>query len=508
LRLERRIGGEGEAMTESRSAATARDLDPLAGTPFEAVIGLEVHVQLATQTKMFCRCRNLFGAEPNTLTCPVCLGLAGALPAINREAMRQAARVGLACGSTISRLTKFDRKNYFYPDLPKNYQISQHDTPICVGGELEFLLEEGKRRVGLIRIHLEEDAGKNIHVEAAPVSWVDLNRAGVPLLEIVTLPEIRSPEEAGAFLRMLRLIMLYLEVSDCNMEEGSLRCDANVSIRPRGSDRLETRTEIKNLNSFSFIENALAFELRRQARLRQRGEPIVQETRLYDPERGETRPLRGKEEAHDYRYFPEPDLAPLNLSEEWIAALAATIPELPVARAGRFQRSYGLSPYHVELLVRERAVADFFERAVEFHPQPRSVGNWVINALREEMNARKLGIAELGIGPERFVELVRAVDAGLVSTQKARDVFRAMLEDARPVAQIISELGLEQISDDALLATAVEAVLATHPGPVDDVRRGKKNSINFLVGQVMRQTKGKANPARVTELIRRALGIG
>jgi aspartyl-tRNA(Asn)/glutamyl-tRNA(Gln) amidotransferase subunit B len=479
--------------------------DPLRDTPYEAVIGLEVHVQLRTQSKMFCRCENRFGAEPNTLVCPVCLGLPGALPAINGEAVRQAVRVGLACHGKIARFTKFDRKNYYYPDLPKNYQISQYDLPICDGGYIEFALDGELRRAGLVRIHLEEDAGKNTHVEDEAKSWVDLNRAGVPLLECVSRPELHTPREAGAFLRMLRLIMLYLEVSDCNMEEGSLRCDVNVSIRPRGSERLETRAEIKNLNSFTNVENALTYEVLRQARRRDRGAEIVQETRLYDPDRGETRTMRGKEEAHDYRYFPEPDLAPLTFTEEWIAALERDLPELPIAKERRFQEA-GLSAYHAEVLARDRAVALFFERCVELYPQPRSIANWVVNSVYEEMNARRAGVGEIGISPERLTGLVRAVDDRKVSTQKARDVFKAMLHNEKPVEQVIGELGLEQISDDSVLRQAVEKVIGEHPGPVEDVRQGKKKSINFLVGQVMRATRGKANPSRVMELIQESLG--
>jgi aspartyl-tRNA(Asn)/glutamyl-tRNA(Gln) amidotransferase subunit B len=481
-------------------------LDPTEGTPFEAVIGLEVHVQLKTRSKMFCGCENRFGAEPNTLTCPVCLGHPGSLPAVNRQAVESAMRVGLACGCEIARSTKFDRKNYYYPDLPKNYQISQYDVPICKGGGIEIYVGEEKRRIGLTRIHLEEDAGKNIHAEGLPESWVDLNRAGVPLLEIVSQPDLRTPDDAGAYLRTLRLILLYLGVSDCNMEEGSLRCDVNVSIRSRGSDRLETRTEIKNLNSFTNIENALAHEIRRQIKVRSNGGQIEQQTLLYDPARGETRVMRGKEEAHDYRYFPEPDLTPMAFTAEAIAAVREGLPELPVARFERFQRQLGLPAYHADVLIRDREMADYFEECLRLYPQPQPVANWVVNAIREEANARGVTAAAAGVSPARLADLVRAIEEGKVSNQKARDVFKAMLGNETPVSDVIRALGFEQISDDSFLRDAVKAAIAEHPGPSEDVRKGKKGSINFLVGQVMRRTKGQANPGMVARLVEELLG--
>jgi aspartyl-tRNA(Asn)/glutamyl-tRNA(Gln) amidotransferase subunit B len=484
----------------------AKSKDTLASSAYEAVIGLEVHVQLNTRTKMFCGCENRFGAPPNSLVCPVCLGLPGALPAINREAVKSAVRVVLALGCEVARSTKFDRKNYFYPDLPKGYQISQYDRPIGSGGAVDFLLDGTRRTVRLKRVHLEEDAGKNTHSADRPISHVDLNRAGVPLLEIVTLPDIRSAAEAGAFLRSLRLVMLYLGVSDCNMEEGSLRCDCNVSIRPRGSDALQTRTEIKNLNSFAFVEKALAHEISRQIRARERGERIVQETRLYDPERDETRSIRGKEEEHDYRYFPEPDLAPLTFSDELLAGIRSGLPELPLVRLERFQRELGLGEYVADVLVRDPEACELFERSVALYGDAKSLANWVANALKEEANSRKIGVRGLGLSPDRFVELLSAVDEGVVSKQKAREVLRAMLESDRPVRDIVAALGLEQISDESLLRVQVAEVVAAHPGPAADVRQGKKKSIHFLVGQVMQRTKGTANPGRVAELIREVLG--
>ena len=490
--------------------------DPTEGTPYEAVIGLEVHVQLKTRTKMFCGCENRFGADPNTLVCPVCLGLPGALPAMNRQAVEWAVRVGLACGCEIARFTKLDRKNYYYPDLPKGYQISQYDLPICAGGTVEVhsVSESGAevrtseaRKIRLVRIHLEEDAGKNTHAEGLPESWVDLNRAGVPLLEIVSMPDMHTPDEAGAYLRTLRLTMLYLGVSDCNMEEGTLRCDVNVSIRPKGSTHLETRTEIKNLNSFTNIENALEHEISRQIKLKSAGGQVVQQTLLFDPVKGETRVMRGKEEAHDYRYFPEPDLAPVSFTEEWIEGARRALPELPVARFERFHKTLGLSLYHADVLVRDIAMAEYFEAALKSHDKAQSVANWVTNAVREEANARNLLPGAIGLSPSRLAGLVKAIDDGKVSNQKGRDVFKAMLGNEKPVADVIRELGLEQISDDSVIRQAVREVIAKHPGPVDDVKKGKENSINFLVGQVMRQSKGKANPGMVMKLIKEELGV-
>ncbi len=489
-----------------------RVLDPTEGTPYESVIGLEVHVQLATETKMFCGCRNRFGAEPNSQTCPVCLALPGALPVMNRRAIEWSVAAGLACGCDIATRTKFDRKNYFYPDLPKGYQISQFDQPLCSGGGFEISTEpegdgDGKTKwIRLTRIHLEEDAGKNTHVEGQPESLVDLNRCGVPLLEFVTEPDLRTAEEASALLRQLRLTMLYAGVSDCNMEEGSLRCDVNVSIRPRGSADLETRCEIKNLNSFTNVEQAIVHEIRRQIKVKSAGGEIVQETRLFDPNRGETRGMRGKEEAHDYRYFPEPDLPPLELDPAWIEDIRSGLPELPRARLERLTSELGLALYHAEIIVRDPGLARYLDACVVLFPDAKEIGNWLVTTVQEEMNARGVDIDGLGIDPERFVELVAAVADERVSRQKSKDVFRAMLGNEKTVDGLIAELGLAQVSDDGFLRDAITEVFSEQPKALADVRAGKKNSVNFIVGQVMRKTKGKANPGKVAQLIEELAG--
>lgn len=473
---------------------------------YEPVIGLEVHVQLSTRTKMFCGCENRFGAPPNTLTCPTCLGQPGTLPFINEAAVERAVRAGLACGSRIAEFTKFDRKNYFYPDLPKGYQISQYDLPFCAGGSVEFALDGTRRKVRLVRLHLEEDAGKNTHVAGSAFSLVDLNRAGVPLLEIVTEPDLRSPEEASAFLKMLRLVLVHLGVSDCDMEKGSLRCDVNVSIRPRGSDRLETRTELKNINSFAFVASALEHEIARQIEVREAGGTIVQQTRLYDPERDETRPMRGKEEAHDYRYFPEPDLAPMRLDRAWIERLRAELPPSPLERMDRFVRDHGLPAYDAEVLAQDREVAEYAEECLRRASSAKAASNWIINELFGLLNARKATVAELGLPPARFLEVVEAVESGKISKAGGHDLLPKLLGNDRPVAQVIEEMGIGQISDDSFIAGEVQAAFAANPSVVEELRGGKKQALNFLVGQVMKRTKGKANAAAVSEAIRKAMG--
>jgi aspartyl-tRNA(Asn)/glutamyl-tRNA(Gln) amidotransferase subunit B len=473
---------------------------------WEAVIGLEVHCQLQTNTKMFCRCANQFGSPPNTNTCPVCVGHPGSLPVINETAIEYAIMAGLALGCDIAPYTKFDRKNYYYPDLPKAYQISQFDMPICENGGVEIRVGGEVRTIPLERIHIEEDAGKNIHAEGEPRSRVDLNRAGTPLLEIVSRPEIHTAEETVAYVKTLRMTMLYLGISDVNMEEGSLRCDCNVSIRPRGSDQLETRAEIKNLNSFTFIQSAVQVEIARQIQLREAGHVIVQETRLYDSERNETRSMRGKEEAHDYRYFPEPDLMPMTIDEARLAELRERVPALPEEALDRLVKEHALPDYDADILIQDPEVVGYFEDCVKLFPQAKKVSNWVINDLFQEMNEKKVSVREAGISPERLVELIQAVDKKLVSVNNGREVFKKMIGNDRTVKAIIDEMGVGMISDDSVIRTAVKEALDANPSVVEDLRGGKAQAQNFLVGQVMKATRGKANPGQVAQLIQELLG--
>jgi aspartyl-tRNA(Asn)/glutamyl-tRNA(Gln) amidotransferase subunit B len=475
---------------------------------WEAVIGLEVHVQLSTRTKMFCRCENRFGAPPNSLVCPVCLGHPGTLPVINEAAVLHATLAGLALGSEVARFTKFDRKNYYYPDLPKNYQISQYDVPICSGGQVPIAIDGSTKVIRLVRIHLEEDAGKNIHVEGRAESRVDLNRAGVPLLEIVSEPDLRTPAEAAQFLRTLRLAMLYLGISDCNMEEGSLRCDVNVSIRPRGSRELETRTELKNINSFAFVHKALEHEIARQIEIREAGGRIVQETRLYDPDADSTRPMRGKEEAHDYRYFPEPDLAPIRIEAGDLEERRRRLPRLPWDAERRFIEVHGLPAHDAEVLIQDPSVVALVESTIERFPHPKKVCNWAINDLFQLLNERRTSLAGLRLTPEDFACLLKAVEDKTLSVQHGREVFKRLVDGGRTVEALIAELGLAMISDDAVVRKAVGEVLAAHPSVVEDLRGGKKNALNFLVGQVMKATRGKANAGLVSDIIRQSTAAG
>ena len=398
---------------------------------WEAVIGLEVHCQLRTNTKMFCRCQNKFGSSPNHNTCPVCVGHPGSLPVINETAIEYAIMAGLALGCDIAPYTKFDRKNYYYPDLPKAYQISQFDLPICENGGVDIRVDGESRRIPLVRIHIEEDAGKNIHAQGAPHSRVDLNRAGTPLLEIVSQPAIHTSEETVAYVRALRMTMLYLGISDVNMEEGSLRCDCNVSIRPRGSDHLETRAEIKNLNSFTFIQSAVQVEISRQIQLREAGHTIAQETRLYDPARNETRSMRGKEEAHDYRYFPEPDLIPMTIDEARLSELRARMPALPQDTLDRLLNEHGLPEYDADILIQDPEVVGYFEDCVRLFPQAKKVSNWVINDLFQEMNERKVSVRDVGLSPERLVELIEAVAQHVALLLALQRALHAVVEHGR-----------------------------------------------------------------------------
>jgi len=472
---------------------------------YESVIGLEVHAQLKTRTKIFCGCPTAFGAPPNTHTCPVCLGHPGALPVLNRRAVELAVRGALALECDVQAESVFARKNYFYPDLPKGYQISQYETPLATGGAVEIELSGRTRRIGLIRLHLEEDAGKSIHDDMGDsdrYSYIDLNRSGVPLAEIVSRPEIGSPAEAYAFLQRLRSMLRYVDVCDGNMEQGSLRCDANVSIRPEGREQLGTRTELKNLNSFRNVQRALEYEIVRQGRVVDAGGQVRQETVLWDAAAGVTRPMRGKEEAHDYRYFPEPDLPPVAVDQARLEALRLELPELPAVRKRRLAASYGLTEYEAHLLTLEARLADYFEEVARTSDNPKASANFILNDLLREQKQAKREEGPIPLPAAHLAELIRLVDAGTVSGSTARqELFPEMYRSGGAPQKIVRSRGLEQLSDDATLRTMIREVLASHPAQLEQYRAGKTGLLGFFVGQVMRRSGGKANPQRVSELL-------
>jgi len=479
-------------------------------TKYHVVIGLEVHAQLTTRTKMFCGCPTTFGAPPNTQTCPVCQGMPGTLPVINRRAIEYGVRTALAFDCRVNAACRFARKHYYYPDMPKNFQISQYEEPLAEEGWLEIDPPDGhSRRVGIQRLHLEEDVGKLVHqgtLETAQTSLVDFNRAGVPLMETVSKPEIRSPEEAAAYLRAFRAVLVYLGVCDGNMEEGSLRCDANVSLKPAGAARLGTKVEIKNMNSFRNVQRALEFEVTRQAEALDRGERLVQETRLWDADRGYTRSMRSKEFAHDYRYFPEPDLVPLKLDAGWIAQIRAALPELPRARRQRFAAAYGLPPYDAALLTQSRALADYYEAAVREFPQPKLVSNWVMSELLRELPGDdERAIEQATVTPARLAGLLRLIDDGTISGKIAKTVFETMVRTGEDAATIVRREGLTQVADAGALAAMVASAIAANPRAVEDYRKGKTAASKALVGHVMKASGGKANPALVSRLVEEAL---
>jgi aspartyl-tRNA(Asn)/glutamyl-tRNA(Gln) amidotransferase subunit B len=472
---------------------------------YETVIGLEVHAQLATVTKMFCGCRAVFGATPNTVTCPVCQGMPGSLPVINRRAVEFGIMTALALGCVINAHNRFARKHYYYPDMPKNYQISQYEEPLAEHGRLVVDTGAAPREVGIQRVHLEEDVGKLLHegaLETAQSSSVDYNRAGVPLMEIVSKPDLRSPDEAATYLKALRAIVVFLRVCDGNMEEGSLRCDANISLRPRGQAEYGTKVEIKNMNSFRNVRDALEHEIKRQTRALATGERIVQETRLWDTDRMVTVSMRSKEFAHDYRYFPEPDLPPLDVQPAWVDEVRARLPELPEARRARFQSAYGLSAYEADLLVQGRGLADYFETAAKAAGKPKSVANWVLNeVLRELPGEDDRAIEACPISPANLAGLIGLIDDGTISGKIAKDVFEKMYRSGDTAQAIVSREGLTQVADEGALGATVDRVLAQHAKVVEDYRAGKKAALGFLVGQVMKSTDGKANPALANRLL-------
>uniref|UniRef100_A0A7C5ENG2 Aspartyl/glutamyl-tRNA(Asn/Gln) amidotransferase subunit B n=1 Tax=Desulfobacca acetoxidans TaxID=60893 RepID=A0A7C5ENG2_9BACT len=473
---------------------------------YEAVIGLEVHAQLLTRSKIFCGCSTAFGAPPNTQVCPVCLGMPGVLPVLNRRAVEFALKMALATNCRIAPQSVFARKNYFYPDLPKGYQISQYELPLAQHGHVDIQVNGQTRRIGITRLHLEEDAGKLIHSESRPVSFVDFNRAGVPLIEIVSEPDLRTPEEAAEYLKTLRNILLYLEICDGNMEEGSLRCDANVSLRPKGSKILGTKTELKNMNSFRFVRQALDYEIRRQRALLSEGREIVQETRLWDPASGQTVSMRGKEEAHDYRYFPDPDLVPVKIDPKWLEELRQTLPELPRARAARFVSQYGLPEYDAEVLTGDKGLADFFEACLKDFPQPKTVSNWIMVEVMRELKKEEAGVAALRFTPRDLGRLLALVDQGTISGKIAKAVFEDMAATGKDPETIVREKGLVQITDAVLLETQAREILAANPKEVADYKAGKTKVLGFFVGQLMRKTKGQANPQLANEIFRKLLG--
>ncbi|MCA9522573.1 MAG: Asp-tRNA(Asn)/Glu-tRNA(Gln) amidotransferase subunit GatB [Myxococcales bacterium] len=468
---------------------------------YEAVIGLEVHAQLLTRSKIFCGCSTRFGAPPNANTCPVCLALPGTLPVLNREVVSAAVRLGLAVGSTISRQSRFARKNYFYPDLPKGYQISQYEQPICLGGAVPVHLDGVARSFALTRIHMEEDAGKLIHQAGRGESLVDFNRTGVPLLEIVSEPDLRSSAEAGAYLKSLRGIVQYLGICDGNMEEGSFRCDANVSVRPVGATELGTKAELKNLNSFRNVQRAIDFEIERQIDVLLHGGAVVQETRLFDATTGATRSMRSKEEAHDYRYFPDPDLLPVTIDEAWIESLRESQPELPEARYRRFVEAYGLSAYDADVLTDSRELGDYFEACVSIHENPKRVANWVQTELLGYLNEGNRSIAESPISAANLAEMLNLLESGVISGKMAKTVFSEMAATGSAAKPIVDRIGT-QLTDGDALSPIVCAVLDANPGQVEEFLAGKEKVIGFFVGQIMRQTKGRANPQLVNELLR------
>jgi aspartyl-tRNA(Asn)/glutamyl-tRNA(Gln) amidotransferase subunit B len=475
---------------------------------FEPIIGLEIHAQLLTRTKIFCGCSTRTGAPPNTNVCPVCLGLPGALPVLNARAVELAVRAALALGCTVQPKSVFARKHYFYPDLPKGYQISQYQEPLATGGCVEYAVGDRTHRVGIVRLHLEEDAGKSLHegfADSDRRTYVDFNRSGVPLVEIVTAPDLRSPAQAADFFARLRAILVAVGVNDGNMEEGSLRCDANVSVRPIGSPTLGTKTEVKNLNSFRFLQRALEYEVDRQIGLLCSGGRVEQETRLWDTAAGRTVAMRTKEEAHDYRYFPEPDLPPLQLSPAWIDEQRAKLPELPEARRRRFIRQYALGEPEAAFLSQDTALAAYFEEAVRAGAAPRSAANWLMGELARKLRETGLGIQEARVDPEALAALIGLVDAGRLSATMAKEVFERMWATGRSAAAIVEEEQLARIDDEAALERAARDVVARHADAAAQYRRGKTTALGFLVGQVMRATGGRANPAMVNRILRRLL---
>lgn len=475
---------------------------------YEVVIGLEVHAQLKTQSKIFCACSTEFGRPPNANTCPICLGMPGVLPMMNKKVVEYAIKACLATHCEVQTTSRFARKNFFYPDMPKGYQITQFELPIGLNGYINIQTNGTPKKIGLTRIHLEEDAGKSIHGEnlgRPGRSYVDFNRTGVPLIEIVSEPDLRSPAEAREYLTQLKAILGYAEVSDCNMEEGSLRCDANVSLRPAGQKEFGTRTELKNINSFKFVQKALEYEIERQAKVLDQGDAVVQETRLYDSDKGITFPMRSKEEAHDYRYFPEPDLVPTVCDAAWIDSLRQSLPEMPEQKRERFVSTYEIPEYDAGVLISSKALADYFETCVKLFDQPKTVSNWIMGDMMKELKNDNKEIDDCPVSPERLTDLLKLIDDGTISGKMAKTVFEDMYQSGKPPAEIVKEKGMTQITDESALQKMVDDVIAANPGQVADYQGGKDKLMGFFVGQVMQASKGQANPTLVNKLLKEKL---
>lgn len=474
---------------------------------YEPVIGLEVHAQLLTKAKIFCSCSTRFGAEPNSHACPVCMGMPGVLPVLNRKVVEFTMKMALATHCRVNVACNFARKNYFYPDLPKGYQISQYAQPLSEHGYVDIELDGGKKRIGITRIHMEEDAGKLLHDEHLPSSYVDLNRTGVPLIEIVSEPDMRTAEEAAAYLKRLHEILVYLEICDGNMEEGSFRCDANVSLRPKGETTFGTRTELKNMNSFRNVQRALEYEIKRQQYILESGQEVIQETRLWDDSQGVTQSMRGKEEAHDYRYFPDPDLVPIVIDNAWIEEVKKSIPELPLEKRERFVRDYQIPPYDAGVLTSSRALADYFEEVAKLSGKPKIASNWVMGDVLRFLNEDKRDIKECPILPHSLAEMLLLIENGTISGKMAKDIIVEMYRTGKPAKTVIEEKGMVQITDEDALEKTIAEVIAANPVQLEQYRSGKEKLFGYFVGQVMKATHGKANPPLINELLKKMLAV-
>ena len=473
--------------------------------PYEAIIGLEVHAQLLTESKIFCNCSTKFGALPNSHVCPVCMGMPGVLPVLNKKVVEFALKMALATHCRINFYSVFARKNYFYPDLPKGYQISQYEHPLAEDGWVEIEVNGQKKQIGILRIHMEEDAGKLMHDPHKPISYVDFNRTGVPLIEIVSKPDIRTPEEGVAYLKKLRSILRYLEICDGNMEEGSFRCDANISLRLVNTGEFGVRTELKNMNSFKHVQRALAYEIERQRSVLEQGGTVIQETRLWDENRGITRSMRGKEEAHDYRYFPDPDLMPVVIDKDWIEEIRKTLPELPDVKKQRFKQVYGLPEYDAEVLTSEKELAEYLERVVKWGSDAKLASNWLMSEVLRKLNQEKQEITACPITPKDLAELLQLIQKGTISGKIAKTVFEEMYASGKPASQIVKEKGLIQITDQAVLQEIAQKIIESYPKEVEQYKAGKEKLLGFFVGQMMKQTKGKANPQLVNKIFKELL---